>query len=51
MQPFYLYGRMTAGLEQGARACGEIPWLEHYYPGACSPRLACEIPWRDTAIK
>ena len=32
MQPFYLYGRLTTVLEQGARAHGQIPWLELYYP-------------------
>ena len=32
MQPFYRYGQLTAVLEQGARAQGQIPWLELYYP-------------------
>ena len=31
MQTFYLYGRLIAVLEQGARAHGEVPWLELYY--------------------
>ena len=37
MQPFYLYGRLTAVLEQGARAHGQIPWLELYYPRGFLP--------------
>ena len=32
MWPFYLYGRLIAVLEQGARAHGQVPWLEQYYP-------------------
>ena len=32
MWPFYLYGRLIAVLEQGARAHGEVPWLKQYYP-------------------
>ena len=35
MQPFYLYGRLIAVLEPGARAHGEVPWLEQYSPRQC----------------
>ena len=52
LQPFYLYGRLTAVLEQGARGTGEVPWLDHYYPReASSPRQACESPLRDTGTQ
>ena len=35
MWPFYLYGRLIAVLEQGARAHGEVPWLKQYSPRQC----------------
>ena len=37
MQPFYRHGRLTAVLEQGARAHGQIPRLELYYPRGFLP--------------
>ena len=37
IQPFYLYSRLTAVLEQGARVQGQIPWLELYYPRGFLP--------------
>ena len=44
MQTFYLYGRLIAVLEQGARACGEIPWLEQYYPRGFFPAAGLREP-------
>ena len=44
MQPFYLYGRLIAVLEQGARACGEIPWLELYYARGFFPSAGLRQP-------
>ena len=44
MQPFYLYGRLIAVLEQGARAQGQIPWLELYYPRGFLPWVGLREP-------
>ena len=44
MQPFYLYGRLIAVLEQGARAHGEIPWLELYYARGFFPAAGLREP-------
>ena len=46
MQPFYLYGRLIAILEQGARAQGQIPWLELYYPRGFLPWVGLREPLR-----
>ena len=46
MQPFYLYGQLTAVLEQGARAHGQIPWLELYYPRGFLPWVGLREPLR-----
>ena len=46
MQPFYLYGRLIAVLEQGARAHGQIPWLELYYPRGFLPWVGLREPLR-----
>ena len=46
MQPFYLYGRLIAVLEQGARAQGQIPWLEFYYPRGFLPWVGLREPLR-----
>ena len=46
MQPFYLYGRLIAVLEQGARAQGQIPWLELYYPRGFLPWVGLREPLR-----
>ena len=46
MQPFYLYGRLIAVLEQGARAHGQIPWLELYYPRGFLPWVGLRDPLR-----
>ena len=42
--PFYLYGRLIAVLEQGARAHGEVPWLEQYYPRGFFPAAGLREP-------
>ena len=42
--PFYLYGRLIAVLEQGARAHGEVPRLEQYYPRAFFPAAGLREP-------
>ena len=47
MQPFYRYGRLTAVLEQGARAQGQIPWLELYYPRGFLPWVGLRDPLRN----
>ena len=47
MQPFYLYGRLIAVLEQGARAQGQIPWLELYYPRGFLPWVGLREPLRN----
>ena len=47
MQPFYLYGRLTAVLEQGARSQGQIPWLELYYPRGFLPWVGLREPMRN----
>ena len=44
MWPFYLYGRLIAVLEQGARAHGEVPWLEQYYPRGFFPAVGLREP-------
>ena len=44
MRPFYLYGRLIAVLEQGARAHGEVPWLEQYYPRGFFPAAGLREP-------
>ena len=44
MWPFYLYGRLIAVLEQGARAHGEGPWLEQYYPWGFFPAAGLREP-------
>ena len=44
MWPFYLYGRLIAVLEQGARAHGEVPWLEQYYPRGFFPPAGLREP-------
>ena len=44
MWPFYLYGRLIAVLEQGARAHGEVPWLEQYYPRGFFPLAGLREP-------
>ncbi len=44
MQPFYVYGRLIAVLEQDARACGEIPWLELYYARGFFPAAGLGEP-------
>ena len=44
MWPFYLYGRLIAVLEQGARAHGEVPWLEQYYPRGFLPLAGLREP-------
>ena len=44
MCPFYLYGRLIAVLEQGARAHGEVPWLEQYYPRGFFPAAGLREP-------
>ena len=46
MQPFYLYGQLIAVLEQGARAQGQIPWLELYYPRGFLPWVGLREPLR-----
>ena len=46
IQPFYRYGRLTAVLEQGARAQGQIPWLELYYPRGFLPWVGLREPPR-----
>ena len=46
MQPFYPYGRLIAVLEQGARAHGQIPWLELYYPRGFLPWVGLREPLR-----
>ena len=46
MQPFYRYGRLIAVLEQGARAQGQIPWLELYYPRGFLPWVGLRDPLR-----
>ena len=46
MQPFYRYGQLTAVLEQGARAQGQIPWLELYYPRGFLPWVGLRDPLR-----
>ena len=51
MQTFYLYGRLIAVLEQGARACGEIPWLEQYYARGFFPPAGLREPRSNTAIQ
>ena len=47
IQPFYLYGRLIAVLEQGARAQGQIPWLELYYPRGFLPWVGLREPLRN----
>ena len=47
MQPFYLYSRLIAVLEQGARAQGQIPWLELYYPRGFLPWVGLREPLRN----
>ena len=47
IQPFYLYGRLTAVPEQGARAQGQIPWLELYYPRGFLPWVGLRDPLRN----
>ena len=47
MQPFYLYGRLVAVLEQGAQAHGQIPWLELYYPRGFLPWVGLREPLRN----
>ena len=47
MQPFYLYGQLIAVLEQGARAQGQIPWLELYYPRGFLPWVGLREPLRN----
>ena len=44
MWPFYLYGRLIAILEQGARAHGEVSWLEQYYPRGFFPAAGLREP-------
>ena len=44
MWPYYLYGRLIAVLEQGARAHGEVPWLEQYYPRGFFPLAGLREP-------
>ena len=44
MWPFYLYGRLIAVLEQGARGHGEVPWLEQYYPRGFFPLAGLREP-------
>ena len=44
MWPFYLYGRLIAVLEQGARVHGEVPWLEQYYPRGFFPAAGLREP-------
>ena len=44
MWPYYLYGRLIAVLEQGARAHGEVPWLEQDYPRGFSPPAGLREP-------
>ena len=44
MWPFYLSGRLIAVLEQGARAHGEVPWLEQYYPRGFFPLAGLREP-------
>ena len=46
MQPFYLYGQLIAVLEQGARAQGQIPWLELYFPRGFLPWVGLREPLR-----
>ena len=46
MQPFYLYGRLIAVLEQGGQAHGQIPWLELYYPRGFLPWVGLRDPLR-----
>ena len=41
------YGRLTAVLEQGARAQGQIPWLELYYPRGFLPWVGLREPLRE----
>ena len=44
MWPFYLYGRLIAVLEQGARAHGKVPWMEQYYPREFFPAAGLREP-------
>ena len=44
MQPFYLYGRLIAVLEQGARGHDDIQWLELYYPIGFLPWACLTVP-------
>ena len=44
MWPYYLYGRLIAVLEQGARTHGEVPWLEQYYPRGFLPAAGLREP-------
>ena len=40
------YGQLIAVLEQGARAHGQIPWLELYYPRGFLPWVGLREPLR-----
>ena len=40
------YGQLIAVLEQGARAQGQIPWLELYYPRGFLPWVGLHEPLR-----
>ena len=44
MQPFYLYGRLIAVLEQGARSHDDIQCLELYYPIGFMPCTGLTVP-------
>ena len=41
------YGQLIAVLEQGARAQGQIPWLELYYPRGFLPWVGLRDPLRN----
>ena len=46
------YGQLIAVLEQGARAQGQIPWLELYYPRGFLPWLGLhEPPAKTPAVR
>ena len=51
MQPFYLYGRLIAVLEQGARGHDDIQWIELYYPRGFLPWVGLPHSCRSTGSR